>query len=461
MKKILNLIFYLVQLQVCAQTYTYTITEILGQNKFCSSEFDENGNYKGLPTYLSFATYSVGGPGPYNMHKDGCNGNYQITGRGDIIINGKGAALESVSGDGIAIRTNISGNYSQLETALPYTVKIISTMTSTCITDNSQTHIYNGTINVTIISPPPPELSVSPKIVTVNNSAVTATAQTSYTPASIAIATNSCNSDFSRTCFFCGHDGSTTNPRVANFQANGGVTFISAQSAYKGCISKPAKPVEVVLKPNVPTSTCNIGEIDENGYFKNRSDYHEYFNVTEICDKSESGCTVQNLYTLMKSDYRNTAPQTSDMYPFKTLTTLGEKMSSNQIGEPSSNCKRVNLLVPLSWLSSSIIPKAVLPCLTNAGNYYGEPIVQTVDDNSNSISNLTLPGHPLHPGKVINTIFESGCKVYIKSIGMGNSKAYECAHWAGNSMAWINQRWGLSIFQNIAGRLKNSYNKNK
>jgi len=222
-----------------------------------------------------------------------------------------------------------------------------------------------------------------------------------------------------------------------------------------GCMGEPSDPVEVVVKPILPTSTCNLGEIDENGYLKNREDYHEYFKVTEICDKSEAGCTVQNIFSLMKSDYRNTAPQWGDFTLLKTTSSLGMKLMSSTTKKPSSNCLQVTLKTPFSYpFSLSQFGKIIIPCLTNNGNYFGDPIVQTVDDNSYSISNITLPGHPFHPGKVINTIYETDCKVYIKSIGLGNSNVYECCKECGILMAQINKSWGLSIFENVAIRLK-------
>jgi hypothetical protein len=237
--------------------------------------------------------------------------------------------------------------------------------------------------------------------------------------------------------------------------------------------SQPVR-IDVVIKPNTNPPNCNQGEVDESSYNKNRSDFHQYSVLTEVCDKSIDGsdCNSTNVYNILKQNRDYTIPQYSDMtfglgstigsgYD-KVMSFFGSKSISTFLGdsEPTINCGTKTIvpwyyaLYPLAKGLGNIIGCSEL----NSTSLGGDPIVQSIDDSQKSVTNFTLPGHMLHPGKVINTVIETGCKVYLQTIGMGNNDLYYCGPVFGYLASnVINVSYGRSIFSNLGSRVKNYF----
>lgn len=112
--------------------------------------------------------------------------------------------------------------------------------------------------------------------------------------------------------------------------------------------------------------------------------YHYYSLITEICDKStysgSRSCTESEVFQFMTSALKYQAPP----------------LVSNR-NDPVINCNKYDLL------------------------YVGSrnPIIVRVDQTRHESTNITLPGHFFHPGKIRREVKEIGNKVFVVTTGDG------------------------------------------
>lgn len=96
------------------------------------------------------------------------------------------------------------------------------------------------------------------------------------------------------------------------------------------------------------------------------------------------------------------------------------------------------------------------PCM-NSINWIREPIKIVVDDERKCITNYTMPGHILHPGKVERCVVLDDCGQKIKIITKGVGY-HECHnYWIGAFFSCMNSTMGPFIFHNVSNRIKNEF----
>ncbi len=238
--------------------------------------------------------------------------------------------------------------------------------------------------------------------------------------------------------------------------------------------------VRGIIKPDVPAPNCNQGEKEEVDYIKTRSDYHYYKVTQDICDKStDPDCSVENVFNLLKSQQKLSVPQYEDFKDiYNTLTKIGGYALSRRIPalrpfivaselgvnvyqrfSSTQHCQQTGVYSPSSYLFIGKATPVVLDCFTGTnGAVFWDPITQGIDYTSKTVTNYTLPGHALHPGKVMITVKQDNCKVYAQVIGMGNSREYDCSQFLGTLLSTkVNVAAGLSAFPNLMVRLRDYY----
>ncbi|GAB3959132.1 hypothetical protein GCM10028805_54670 [Spirosoma harenae] len=244
--------------------------------------------------------------------------------------------------------------------------------------------------------------------------------------------------------------------------------YIKARCKVGGCIGEYSEPISirVIEKPSVPPPNCGLGEVDEDGYFPGRKDFHRYALAKEICNKStDPDCTVENVFNLLKSQQKNSVPQYED-FPRQYLgyfvngPLISSVLDVYYIIAPTQDCHQTGVYSPASgyFLVKGLDP----PCLdcfsTSNLGFFWDPITQKIDNSSHTVSNYTLPGHVLHPGKIMTTIKEDECTIYGQVIGMGNSKMFDCCQLLGEYLSKTeNVKQGLYAFDKLLNRLKQLY----
>lgn len=106
----------------------------------------------------------------------------------------------------------------------------------------------------------------------------------------------------------------------------------------------------------------------------NNPNYHYYEHTNIICNKAQSGCSREAVFNTMTSQMRFIAPT----------------KSSNAV----KHCSEVTLPI-------------------------GNPIKTTINHQSYSITNFTLPGHILYPGKITRRVEEASSEITVRTIGVG------------------------------------------
>jgi hypothetical protein len=83
----------------------------------------------------------------------------------------------------------------------------------------------------------------------------------------------------------------------------------------------------------------------------------------------------------------------------------------------------------------------------------------SVNDNKFTITNYTLQGHALYPGKVVRTVVEECNKIKIITNGVGLSRLYLYSPLVGYLTGKINSIYGSILFNNVDSRIKDAFNK--
>lgn len=137
------------------------------------------------------------------------------------------------------------------------------------------------------------------------------------------------------------------------------------------------------------TIACSLSQLT---FDPNDASYHRYpigggTIETQLCAKADKNCTREEVFRVFLSNSQFIAP-TSDT-------------------QPVTNCKVT--MVDISRFG-----------LENMGiGIGGNPIQSIVNLQNYSVTNFTLPGHLLYPGKVVRTITEDSQYVLIETWGEG------------------------------------------
>lgn len=133
---------------------------------------------------------------------------------------------------------------------------------------------------------------------------------------------------------------------------------------------------------NAKPTNCGDDAVIEQ-YSPEDKSYHSYSVVTEVCTKGGPECTADKVFDVMLRDKRRISP-------------------TRETG-PVTSCGSTNVRIPFyEYLRPS-------------------PIRTFVDRDGRRVINYTLPGHELHPGRVVRQIVdeERVIKVWTRGEGTG------------------------------------------
>jgi len=178
-------------------------------------------------------------------------------------------------------------------------------------------------------------------------------------------------------------------------------------------------------------------------------DYHYYETSTSICNLSND-CDVALVWGKMKSDIAFQVPLQKDFDPIiPTIweTTPGSGSITNCSNAfIASTFMRSRLNIGLSGLLSQFIFDTEIQ----------DPVKIVIDEECKCITNYTLPGHILHPGKVRRCIKLDACnEVTVETLGTGFTTAGPSLF--GDFLARENEIIGLEAFKNVSKRLKEQF----
>ena len=174
--------------------------------------------------------------------------------------------------------------------------------------------------------------------------------------------------------------------------------------------------------PDIPTAT------DTTSY---RAHVYEVSSI--ICATSDSRCTVDAIYKLMLSRRSFVAP-TVDKTPLTLCATTLLHLDPRGVGAPT-----------WSMYAASPLIGAVL----SAGLMDGW-IETDLNSRAHSITNYTLPGHPLYPGLITRSVALDPSKrfVIVYTYGQGSG------HWAPVNVCMSNFLWNRVV----NGRMVRAFN---
>jgi|GEM_PF-4346945 len=264
-----------------------------------------------------------------------------------------------------------------------------------------------------------------------------------------------------------------TNTLITNVQAPNYTTELTYQvvfERYNGCdygfTYSNLKTISVEELPN--PNACNSSEIlyiesllsDQNN--QNRRDYHFYEIDNVVCNTSFNSCSVEDVWSFMKSNVIYQLPVLND-FDEQENALYWREMSDNFIspylGIPFVNCALYEIpatfLRSLAWVFFNCDfanPNNPNPCdYFNSSVSLKDPVKIVIDESCKCITNYTLPGHILYPGKVRRCITQSNCDIVkVKTRGIG-------LHFLGDNAAgeWFGERniiIGTNAFQNVDDR---------
>lgn len=233
------------------------------------------------------------------------------------------------------------------------------------------------------------------------------------------------------------------------------------RSDYPYCRSNwsPYQNVSVVESPD--PNACNdpaiqyIESLLSDPANMGRSDYHNYPVVNNLCypPGNSQPCTPQSAWNFLKSSYSYQAPSSSS-FPdnAKVNKIIGRQIAlpgSSLPAGPIQNCQDVNL--PSTWLrliAGVTSLHFLLLCPAYPITLANDPIKIVVDENCKCITNYTMPGHILYPGKIRRCLFVNACnEIQVRTTGTG-------FHFCGDNifgliMSKINKSIGMSTFNNV------------
>ncbi|MBC6993209.1 hypothetical protein QWY85_05695 [Neolewinella lacunae] len=241
-------------------------------------------------------------------------------------------------------------------------------------------------------------------------------------------------------------------------------------------LSPASVALEVVdpVIPNIPsnptaqqTETTLSGLTDD--YRNGINDYHYYEVDNEICNsQSNSNCTVDNVYNFIKNNREFQVPQyldfpqtPADILDTDPIAFLKRLINNRLLTDEITNLPAIdgdtviiggNDLRLLAGIAGLILNQALEEC-SGLVNINSDPVVISLHDEGKSITNYTLPGHTLHPGKITRFVYSEDCgqTVRVRTIGEG-------LHFCGDTpygvvFSFLNIGVGRETFQNMDNRL--------
>jgi hypothetical protein len=149
---------------------------------------------------------------------------------------------------------------------------------------------------------------------------------------------------------------------------------------------------------------------------------HAYVVVTDICQTSTPGCTVEAVFERLRR------------YPVKGHALPQPGQPDPCAGEPRSTCE-----VPVQTDDFTMVEVYEWP---NIRDDLG-PVRHVVDPETHTVSNITEEGHVFDPGEVTRTVYIDNGYVKIGTLGEGTG-----------DYPLLNQVVGASVFKTIDNEIK-------
>ena len=199
-----------------------------------------------------------------------------------------------------------------------------------------------------------------------------------------------------------------------------------------------------------------------------REDYHFYTVENTICEMSSGpDCNAEKAWELLKSSGYYMAPSSYDFLsflngvpPFKQGFLIFDLMNAEEdLRRPVESCKEIRLFGAAHIANNLGIldGHSLLNFMVNVhplSSY--NPIAFYVNEEEKCITNYTLPGHALHPGKITRCIEGECDEVKVKTYGEG-LHFYENTFFGG-IMSSINNQTGSFLFNKVDQRFINAFN---
>lgn len=240
------------------------------------------------------------------------------------------------------------------------------------------------------------------------------------------------------------------------------------------CLSEPAQATVTVKACGLHKYGCDQEAVDlidskscEPGAGVGRNDYHLYTLEKKIC----TGCDINEVWQNYKTDVHNQAIVISDQLgvfanyvPEARSLPLPEFLVPDKTApQPITDCATLDLPRLTTWMRQVSLVAEYLPggstlrgfrklmdkCAKNPGSFT-DPIFLRVNESSKCVTNYTKPGHALYPGKVTRCIVQDCDSVKILTFGEGVTEFPNST--CGAMLAWINDKWGSSMFTNVDNR---------
>jgi hypothetical protein len=325
-----------------------------------------------------------------------------------------------------------------------------------CQNSRTYTTLFTGTSRRTIVVPIPKSFTISPDKVTLRFPESTFI-RGSGCPNTLLAENIPQSSSKIHWSFGCDINGNPTIPSIfitnnndAIGAGNGstfgayGINRVFAKCNDNGCISTEYAKTKYTLQSTITGDNTILG-IDVINKASNRSDYHQYETSIDMCiiGGGNTNCTKQKVFDLLLSSKANQGPVADDFVGLVgsdsngKISLFGSKLIFSSDDSPILNGDVVNLPGPTSFLpmviamnhiSTSRIGRTIRKKFlgnNNSGPLISNPIKMLVDNASFSVTNYTLPGHFLYPGKVIRTVVEDCGKISIVTIGVGYSWVHD------------------------------------
>lgn len=250
------------------------------------------------------------------------------------------------------------------------------------------------------------------------------------------------------------------------------------------CLGKWSSLSEIIVDDVSFSNSCSdyndvISEIEElltdSVLIQNSSDYHYYQTEEIICtagSNNSRSCEENEIWSFWKSNVGYQAPRYDDFpsylsyVPSTTLQLfqLGLGLLQPSNSNPILDCQQIDLplvadrILLSIGLAFAVDSNPIDLCDTSCEpEVFREPIVVVIDEACKCITNYTLPGHVLYPGKVRRCLIRNDCDTFsIKTWGTGYHFCGDTI--LGQMMGIANKSVGLSTFSNVTRRLVNDFN---
>ena len=188
--------------------------------------------------------------------------------------------------------------------------------------------------------------------------------------------------------------------------------------------------------------------------------YHKYEVSTEICRIDSSKCTLRDIYNKWLSDIRFQVPLRRD-FKGTTLTGIIVDISPKSTIDYSDRLPiQDNTIHTIGqmWerLAIAIFTKTVgsFECIDRKTlNFIDDKVLVSVDNDNMCITNYTLPGHFLYPGKIQRCLKVSNCN-RISMVTTGEGFHFCGDNTFGCAFSDLNKKIGISAFNNVDKRFK-------